>query len=169
MKKERTQSWIYKCLTEPHENEGCKGLIQEDIIDLSHELLFDLKSIFGYFVQTFNELKEFPIENQNLDVQKLHQDKIKSSILIYDLTDEQGFMLFKQGYKLIFSYYKPGHIKVKFLKHKAFSDEDIFTEASIIAVTNNTMSLNWVHDNHKGFVDINVLARYYMRRFLQES
>ena len=168
MREDRTQSWIYKCLMADKPSSVHKPLVDEDIADLTNEFLLDLRSVFEHFVQAFNDLKKENIEAFEKHGQEKSREKFKGSILIYDLKDEKGFMIFRKGYRLIFSYVKPGCVKVQFLRQKPFGETENFVEAFIRAVTHGTMSINWVHDNHNGFVNINILARYYMRRFLQE-
>ena len=169
MKSERTQSWIYKCLMTKKSDLSPRNLGEEDIEDFTNEFLLDLRTVFEHFVKAFNDLKKTHTEDsQNFSSQET-KEKLKGSLLLYDLANKKGFMLFRKGYKLIFSYIKPGCIKVHFLKQKPFGETETFVDDLITAITNDTMSINWVHENHKGFVDINVLTRYYMRRFLQES
>ena len=168
MKAERTQSWIYKCLMAKKSDFSPKTLGEEDIEDLTNEFLLDLRSVFEHFVKAFNDLKKANVENFQDPSEQETKEKLKGSLLLYDLAEAKGFMLFRKGYRLIFSYAKPGCIKIQFLKQKPFGETENFVEAFINAITNDTMSINWVHENHKGFVDINILARYYMKRFLQE-
>lgn len=168
MREDRTQSWIYKCLMAKEPDSTHKPLVEEDITDLTNEFLLDLRSIFEHFVQAFNNLKKENIEVFEKHSQEESRKKLKGSILIYDLKDGKGFMIFRKGYRLVFSYVKPGCIKVQFLRQKPFGEMENFVESFIKAVTHGTMSINWVHENHNGFVDINILVRYYMRRFLQE-
>lgn len=168
MREDRTQSWIYNCLMAEKPNSVHKPLIDEDIADLTNEFLLDLRSVFESFVQAFNDLKKENIQSLEKPNQEQSWKRFKGSILIYDLKDEKGFMVFRKGYRLIFSYVTPGCIKVQFLRQKPLGEVEKFVESFIRAVTHETMSINWTHDDHKGFVNINILARYYMRRFLQE-
>lgn len=170
MKLERTQSWIFKCLTEKKSDFLRNNLNKEDIEDFTDEFLTDLRSVFEHFVEAFNGLKQANVENfpEGFSFKK-NKEKLKGSLLLYDLADKKGFMLFRKGYRLVFSYVRPGRISVQFLKQKPLSEAEVFVDTFINAITNDTMSINWVHENHKGFVNINVLVRYYMRRFLQET
>ena len=170
MKEEKTQSWIYKCLTAERSDTPPKTLGDEDIADFTDDFLLDLRSIFEHFIKAFNSLKLSSFEQNQLSLnEQATKEKLKGSLLLYDLADKKGFMLFRKGYRLIFSYVKPGCVKVQFLKQKPFGEIESFVDSFIKAITNDTMSINWVHENHKGFIDINILARYYMKRFLQES
>ena len=168
MESEKIKSWIYKCLNAKKSGFSPRNLGKEDIEDWTNEFLFDLRSAFEHFVKAFDDLKKENIEYFPDRHSPATQEKLKGSLLLYDLADKKGFMLFRKGYRLIFSYIQPGRIKVQFLKQKPFSETEVFVDTFINAITNDTMSINWVHENHKGFVDINVLARYYMRRFLRE-
>ena len=169
MKKDQTQSWIYKCLMAEEPGSAHKLLSDEDVADLTKEFLLDLRSIFEHFVQAFNDLKKENIETFEKHIQEKSQKKLKGSILIYDLKDGKGFMIFRKGYRLIFSYVEAGCVKVQFVRQKPFGETESFVESFLRAVTHGTMSINWTHDNHNGFININILARYYMRRFLQET
>ena len=168
MKSEKVQSWIYKQLSRERSNLPHENLNREDIEDFTDEFLLDLRAVFENFVKAFNELKRADIESFSggIDSESV-REKLKGSLLLYDLADKKGFMLFRKGYRLIFSTAKPGRIKVHFLKQKPFGETETFVDSSINAITNDTMSINWVHEGHKGFVNINVLVRYYMGRFLQ--
>ena len=168
MREEKTQFWIERCLKSENSDSSLKILNQEDIEDLTNELLFGLRTIFKQFVQAFNKIKKENEENyQKKPNGEKYQEKLKGSLLLYDLAESKGFMLFRKGYRLVFSYVRPGCIKIQLLKQKPFEETEVFAENYIKAVFNNTMSINWIHEQHKGFVEINILARYYMRRFLQ--
>lgn len=170
MESDKIQSWIYKCLTEKKTDFSHKNLSEDDVEDFTNEFLLDIRSVFEHFVKAFNDLKKVNIEDFiEPSPLKETREKLRGSLLLYDLADKRGFMLFRKGYRLIFSYVKPGQIKVQFLKQKPFGETEVFVETFIKAITNETLSINWVHEDHKGFVNIHVLARYYMRRFLQES
>ena len=144
-----------------------RSLGEEDIEDFTTDFLLDLRSTFEHFVKAFNNLKKSDFKDVSDPYLEETKEKLKGSLLLYDLSDKRGFMIFRKGYSLVFSYIKPGRIKVHFLKRKPFGEAETFVDTFINAITNDTMSINWVHENHKGFVDINVLTRYYMRRFLQ--
>ena len=160
---EKTKSWIYKCLETEKSKFPSDSLEQEDIKDLSYEFLQDLRSIFERYIQAYEKIKQ-----EGSSFNESIQKKLKTSFFIYDLADTAGFMLFKKNYKLIFAYMKPGQIKIKFLKQQPFSEMEIFVDTVVNAVCQDTMSVRWVHENKKGFIDKNILARYYMKRFLEE-
>ena len=160
---EKTKSWIYKCLETEKSKFPSHSLEEEDIKDLTFDFLQDLRSIFEHYVQAYEKIKlkeDF--------TNKAIKEKLKTSLFIYDLADTPGFMLFKKNYKLIFAYIKPGQVRIKFLKQKPFSEIEVFVDTYVNAVSQDTMSIRWIHENRKGFIDKDILARYYMKRFLEE-
>ena len=160
---EKTKSWIYKCLETEKSKFPSDNLEEEDIKDLTCDFLQDLRSIFEHYVQAYEKIKlEGDPTNESI------KEKLKTSFFIYNLADTAGFMLFKKNYKLIFAYAKPGQIKIKFLKQKPFSELEVFVDTFVNAVSQDTMSIRWVHENRKGFINKDILARYYMKRFLEE-
>ena len=169
MKEERERAWIHKCLQAQKEDFSPRVLNKEDIADFTNDFLLDLRSLFEHFVSIFNDLKRSAWDDaQNTGFEQATREKLKGSLVIYDLADTKGFMLFRKGYRLVFSYVRPGCVKIHFFKQKPFGEAENFVETFLNAITDDTMSINWVHENRKGFVDINILARYYMKRFLQE-
>ena len=93
------------------------------------------------------------------------------SIHIYDLAGKKnGFMLFRQGHRLIFAPEAPGRIRIQLAKKaRGLEEPEKCVDSCLHAVANNVMSLKWVHEKYPGFVDIDALAHYYMKYFLQES
>ncbi len=99
------------------------------------------------------------------------------SIYIYDLAGRKnGFMLFRQGRRLTFAPEAPGRIRIR-LARKALGrpgsaggigGPETIADSCLRAVANNAISLGWVHDKYPGFVDIDALAHYYMKLFLQD-
>ena len=174
MKTEKLQSWICRSITKDSGFSPQTGLGEEDIEDWTQEFLLDLRSVFEHFVSAFNDLKKagsegrlsFPRDFPEASVAK---KKLKGSLMLYDLHGKKGFMLFRNSCRLIFSYIRPGRIRIQFLRQKPFGETELFVDSFLNAVAKDALSVNWVHENCKGFVDINVLSRYYMKRFLQES
>jgi len=169
MEPKKIKSWIYECLTTRQLDFSSRYWGKEDIDNWTNDFLLDLRSVFENFVKAFDDLKRGGIKDFSNPPSEVVKEKLKGSLFLYDLADKKGFMLFRKGYRLIFSYVQPGRIRVQFLKQQPFSETESFVDAFINAITSGTLSINWVHENHKGFVNINVLARYYMRRFLQET
>ncbi len=169
MESEKIKSWVYKCLSSQQSNGSSLRLEEEDIEDWTHEFLSDLRAAFKHFVQAFNELKRGDVRDFPHPPSGIVKERLKGSLSLYDLADKEGFMLFRKGYRLIFSYVRPGRVRVKFLRQQPFNETEVFVDAFINAIAGGALSINWAHENHKGFVNINVLVRYYMRRFLQET
>ena len=159
---EKTKSWIQFCLS----NNSQSLNNQSDKKQLTEEFLKDIKCIFQHYLKAFDELKTKGLtEPVSTDV----KEKIKHSIFMYDLSKEKGFMLFKQNFKLIFSSICPGQIRIQFFKQKLFGDKECFVDVQLNLVYNDMMSVNWIHDEKKGFVNKDILVRYYMKRFLEEK
>ena len=162
---EKTKSWIYKCLETEKSKFHSENLEEGDIRELTHDFLHDLRSLFEHYVQAYEKIKIEGVKDSSPESTK---QKLKTSLFIYDLADTEGFMLFKNNYKLIFTYVKPGQVRIKFLKQKLFSETEVFVDTYLNAVFHEAMSIRWIHDNRKGFIDKDILARYYMKRFLEE-
>ena len=163
---EKTKSWIYKRLATGKAKFPAEKLEEEDIQDLTYDFLQDLRSIFEHYVQAYEKIKREGVKESSSN--ESIKEKLKTSFFIYDLADTAGFMLFKKNYKLIFAYVKPGQVRIKFLKQQLFSEEEVFVDTYLNSVSHDTMSIRWIHENKKGFIDKDILARYYMKRFLEE-
>ncbi|MCY4320815.1 MAG: hypothetical protein OXC37_00195 [Bdellovibrionaceae bacterium] len=160
---EKTKSWIYKQLSTKKVKFPSENLEEEDIKDLTCDFLQELKAIVQHYIQAYDKIKS----DESYSTKSL-KEKLNNSFFIYDLADTLGFMVFKKHYKLIFAYIKPGQIRIKFLKQKPLSEIEVFVDTYLNAVSKDTMSIRWVHDNKKGFIDKEILVRYYMKRFLEE-
>jgi len=172
MKLDTTKSWIKKCLL-GHQQSSCNVLTQQDLRDITNETLLDLRSMFEHFVDAFNDLKSSLLKNTEKHKLIDQKEGIYSALLrpihIYNVVDkENGFMLFRQGHRLILTPAGPGHIQIQLMKKENEILEKLI-DASINAVSHNIMSIHWIHSDHKGFVDIGTLSRYYMKQFLIES
>ncbi|MBC6415712.1 MAG: hypothetical protein GDA46_04895 [Bdellovibrionales bacterium] len=153
---QKLKSWIYKCIHETSQNTS------PEIEEFTDDFLKEIQCIFKYYLKAFNEIKQ----ETNIDSSK---DFLKHSIFIYKLSETKGFMLFKTNFKLIFSSIKPGQIRIKFLKQKILGEVEILTDTYLNLFYNDMMPVRWIHENKKGFVDKNILVRYYMKRFIQEK
>ena len=174
MRSDKLQSWLCRSIAKDSDFSSQAGLGEEDIEDWTHEFLLDLRSVFEHFVSAFSELKKAGKEGelslpQGFEGSPSAQKKLKGSLMLYDLHGKEGFMLFRNSCKLIFSYIRPGRIRIQFFRKKPFGEPEVFADSFLNAVAKDALSINWVHENCKGFVDINVLSRYYMKRFLQEA
>lgn len=155
---EKTKVWISKSLQK--ESSSDTGL--EEAYELTIELLKDLRCIFEHYLKAFDEIKSENPKN-------IEKERMDHSIFIYNLSQTEGFMLFKKSFKLIFSYIKPGQIRIKFLTQRLLNKEEILEDTYLNLIYNNTLSVNWALGGKKGFVSPEILTRYYMKRFLEEK
>ncbi len=121
------------------------------------EFLKDLKQIFIESASAFNQLKTTTIGH----------------IKIYAISKTVAdFMLFRNGYKLVFSAKAPGQIAITF-NHSAASflpgesahqnvHQDLLT-----AQWGAFGQVNWVFNSKE--IQLDYLVRYYMSRFIKES
>ncbi|MGI9548989.1 MAG: hypothetical protein ACR2M7_03280 [Bdellovibrionales bacterium] len=171
MKLETTKSWIERCLLE--KNEVSNILTQKEVKEITHEVLLDLRSKFAHFVSAFNDLKTSFLQNTKGEDLTDQKEGLSFSFLkpihIYQVSGkENGFMLFRKGHRLVFTPEKPGRIRIQLIK----KENGILSnkiDTYINAFSNNIMSIQWTHEDHKGFVDLETLSRYYMKQFLAES
>jgi len=154
---EKTKSWIYNCVKQDSKLSHQDKLDREALTD---DFLKDLRCLFEHYLKAFNEIKE--------EEPKARSSHFNNSLFIYDLAESKGFMLFKKDFKMIFSSVDSGRIRIKFLKQRVFSQIEVLTDTYLSLVHKDMMSINWVHEGKKGFIDRNILVRYYMKRFLQE-
>ncbi len=121
--------------------------------------LNDLKISFVDAVTTFNQLKGSPL----------------GRIKIYGISNtEADFMLFRNGFKLIFALRKPGTIGIKFHYVGASfvpgSPDQTTTESGeeqLIAKWGPFGDLVWTYNEQS--LKIDFLVRYYISRFIKES
>ena len=156
----KTKSWIYDCTIHSKQSDSDQLTVEK----LTDDFLKDLRCLFEHYLKAFNEIKEE--EEKALSP---HSSAFKSSIFIYDLAETKGFMLFKKDFKMIFSYSSAGRIRIKLLKQRVFGKLEVLADSYLNLVHHDMMSVNWVHEGKKGFIDINILVRYYMKLFIQES
>jgi hypothetical protein len=132
-----------------------EGSVQEQSV----EFLRELKVAFIEAAASFNQLKGSNLGN----------------IKIYGISKTAAdFMLFRNGFKLIFSLTQPGAIAVRFhhiastfvpgaASQETKSSEDDFLKARWGAFG----ELNWTFKDQK--INLDYLVRYYMSRFVRES
>ena len=113
-----------------------------------------LKSQFSQYVSRFNQLKT----------------PDSPSIHMYNLANcEQGFMLFRQGTRLLVSLDQPACLKFQILK-KEQEELKQYLQASVeIFFDNPFASPRWRHQDLPGFVELDILSRHYMESFLRRS
>lgn len=122
------------------------------------EFLQDLRVTFSRFIQIFNDKKQ---DLGALKIQALRIFKIANT--------KADFVLFRNGYHLIFSATEPGLIRVRFSKDSqedGLIKKDSYLQACF---TNHMSAVKWKHHDYEGFVEINSLARYYMKLFTKAS
>jgi hypothetical protein len=133
---------------------------QKLLAEESLHFLNDLKVSFVDTVTTFNQLKSSPL----------------GRIKVYGISNtEADFMLFRNGFKLIFALKKPGLISIRFLYVGAtfvpgapVSDKEVDpSEDQIVAKWGPFGDLVWTYNDQS--LKIDFLVRYYMSRFIKES
>lgn len=125
----------------------------------SLHFLNDLKVSFVDAVTTFNQLKGSPL----------------GRIKIYGISNtEADFMLFRNGFKLIFALKKPGTISIKFhyvgasfVPGTATQETSESGEEQLIAQWGPFGDLVWTYNEQS--LKIDFLVRYYISRFIKES
>ena len=135
---------------------------QNDLEQETIEYLKDLKHGFIETASAFNQLKGTPV------------GKLKIYGISQTIAD---FMLFRNGYKLIFSMKRPGCISISFhqmgqqfvpknndAENESSSHPD---ETLITAQWGLFGELKWMYKNYE--VKFDRLLRYYMTRFIKES
>lgn len=132
--------------------------LQQETLDL----LNTLKEMFVDASSTFNQLKSSSV----------------GRIKIYGIANTHAdFMLFRNGFKLIFSMLQPGRVLVKFLHlgstylpgtmtHEA--PERVLMDEDIIESRWGAFGdLIWIYRDQE--IKLDNLVRYYMTRFIKES
>lgn len=137
---------------------------QKLLAEESLHFLNDLKVAFVDSVTTFNQLKGSPL----------------GRIKVYGISNtEADFMLFRNGFKLIFGLKKPGTISIRFhyvganmmpnamTANKETSPEMEQGEEMLIAKWGPFGDLVWTYNEQP--LKIDFLVRYYISRFIKES
>ena len=130
----------------------------EEIVEReTHEFLQDAKMAFVRTVSSFNKLKDSSLGN----------------VKVYGIAKTKcDFMLFRNGYKLIFSMKEPGYVSILFQNMgSTFTANDNETthgnETTLTAQWGAFGDLNWSYQGHR--VQLDSLVRYYLSRFIRES
>ncbi len=147
---------------------------EEGVVDFSMDFGFtsDLKAESHDFIQ---EIKASFIETASVFNQL--RSNSEGSVKIYGISGtEADFMLFRNGYKLIFSIKEAGTLAIRFhnigqLVPQANTSEDRTAsnanEALIIATKGPFGELTWKYQGQE--VKTNHLVKYYFTRFIKES
>lgn len=157
--------WIKELVLAEQKMED-SGLIDLSSADQDHILdeqtvdyLRDIKTAFIEAASAFNQMK-----GTSLGTAK-----------IYGISNTKAdFMLFRNGFKLIFSMRRPGEIEVyhsligsHFLANPVGESENISEKDVLKAQWGAFADLNWFYKNMP--VRIDFLVRHYFSRFIRES
>ena len=157
MKWQQEHIWIDSLIND-EDSPSKKNLSQTEAEEYTTEFLQDLQATFSRFIQIFNDKK------QDLGALKIQ------ALRIYKLSNSKAdFILFRNGYHLIFSKTAPGLIRIRFSKdsqEEGLVKKDSYLQACF---TNHISPVRWKHQDYGGFVAINSLARYYMKLFTKLS
>ena len=135
-----------------------KHLKQETI-----KFLLDIKNIFIDSASLFNQMRGLTV----------------GGVKIYGISNtDADFMLFRNGYKLLFSMKKQGVVRICFAyqttsimpknpKNGENKLQDTTNEDILEAKWGSFGQLRWTHRNQA--IDIFYLVRYYLSRFIKES
>ncbi len=133
---------------------------EKELEEATTEFLMDIKTAFVEASASFNQLKGSSV----------------GTIKIYGISKTKAdFMLFRNGYKLIFSYRSPGMVGITFS-----STVPVFVPGQVASESTSTNNvdtlkarwgaygeLNWTSNDLP--LNIDYLVRYYMCRFVKES
>ena len=135
-----------------------KQLKQETI-----KFLLDIKNLFIDSASLFNQMRGLTV----------------GGVKIYGISNtDADFMLFRNGYKLLFSMKKPGIVRICFAyqttsimpqnpKNEKNKLQDTTNEDILEAKWGSFGQLRWTHRHQT--IDISYLVRYYLSRFIKES
>ena len=155
-------AWIKELVRVEHEMEE-SGVIQistgfnpeKHLYDESLHMLVRLKREFVDTSTAFNQMKNSPL----------------GRVKVYSISETQAdFMLFRNGFKLIFSMKQPGRIGMRF--HQASNLNPAFEpktqdEEYLIAEWGPFGDLVWTYNGKS--VKVDYLIKYYTTRFIHES
>lgn len=132
--------------------------LQQDTV----EFLTQTKSRFLEACAAFNQLK--PSSNGRIKIYAVSRT-------------EADFMIFRNGFKLIFSMRAPGHILVSFnhlgtnyipsADTTPTSQPNTVNQDALIAQWGAFGKLTWTHQEQE--IEVNSLVRFYLSRFIKES
>ena len=162
MEKEKIKNWLYRHVKEDTAEGSFQSFSDQELEEFTEDFLKDLKWLFESYIEGFNEIKD---ESQTLPEVS---SKLQLSLYVYDLADQKGFLIFRPGYRLIFSTPSPGRVRVQFLKSSGPASSEALEDSLIKAISTQSLSLNWAHENFKGFLDKNLLVRYYIKKILED-
>ncbi len=130
-----------------------------EVAEETAQFLFDLKDTFVEFISAFNQMKANP------------QGRIK----IYSISKTRAdFMLFRNGYKAIFSMKEPGKVGVSF-SHVGTSffipgKEQELQRVHEDILESQTGAFGKITWSFQGYpINIEHMVKYYLTRFIRES
>ncbi len=131
--------------------------IQLELQNATTSFLRQIKESFIDYVSAFNQLRGLSA----------------GGVKIYGIANTTAdFMLFRNGYKLIFSSTIPGEIRIKFTHYNnnvssiSGVDQDL-SDATLSARYGAFGEIIWTHKEQ--FVKIDFLSKYYMTLFTKQS
>lgn len=133
----------------------------EEIVRQSYEFMYQVKEDFVEYINAFNELKGGGM----------------GCVKVYGISNTRSdFMLFRNGYKLIFRLVEAGKISITSRSPSANMTPGTFVqegknagdrEDELLAQWGAFGELKWVYQQQ--FVNTGYLVRYYLSRFIRES
>ena len=140
------------------------GLDDQYLKQETIKFLLNIKNLFIDSASVFNQMRGLSV----------------GGVKIYGISNtESDFMLFRNGYKLLFSIKNPGVIRICFAYQRASimpkttskdgqpKLQDTTNEDILEAKWGCFGQLQWMHRNH--ILDTSYLVRFYLSRFIKES
>tara|TARA_B100001248_G_scaffold262389_1_gene258006 strand:- start:9776 stop:10276 length:501 start_codon:yes stop_codon:yes gene_type:complete len=133
---------------------------REEIIRQSYDFMFELKKDFIDYINAFNELKGGGM----------------GCVKVYGISNTKSdFMLFRNGYKLIFRLVEAGRITISSRSPSANitpgalvqESQEQTSEEELLAQWGAFGELKWTYKNQ--ILNPDYLVRYYLSRFIRES
>lgn len=129
------------------------------LANMTQDFLREIKDLFIEYSSAFNNMKNAPL----------------GAVKIYGISNTPAdFMLFRNGFKLLFTALAPGRIGIGFHHQGAqapmgasASAASPSTDGIIEAVFGAFGEVNWTYNSAR--VNPEALVRYYMTRFVKES
>lgn len=129
---------------------------QQELQITTTSFLRQIKESFIDYISSFNQLRGLST----------------GGVKIYGIANTiSDFMLFRNGYKLIFSSNIPGEIRIKFTHHNtnlsiSGEDQDL-SDTTLSARYGAFGEIIWTHKEQ--FVKLDYLAKYYLTLFTKKS
>lgn len=148
--------WIHRLIREENSSSGLPPSFNEslELEEATEQFLQDLKAHFIQAAKVFNHFK-----------------KSGPSLYIYKINNMKGgFMSYRTGFRLLFYSEGPGKIRVRMLKTSYGREEKELLNTYIQAFRSSPLSaFKWNHENHTGFVEVQMLVSYYFQLFIRKS